>query len=112
MALEDLWKKSRADRMRDPAIQAGLDAEKTRVFESLGKLGSQAKETTSAIIYNSVVRPHVKIKTGEKTLEHNPGKQVSDGAVDSTFQTVVLVGRVLMSAGRVAKYGVRKTLAI
>lgn len=112
MGIEDLWKKSRADRVKDPAIQASLDAERTRVLNSLGKLGNQAKETTSAILYNAVVRPHVAIKVGKKKWEYNPGKQVSDGAVDSTIQTVALVGRVLMSAGRVTKYGVRKALAI
>lgn len=111
MGIEKLWTKSRADRLTDPDIQRGLDEEWGRVKNSFGKLGDQAKETCSAIVYNSTVRPFVSIKKGKKS-EFAPAKQVVYGATDSTAKTLALVGRILLTTGRTTKYGVRRGLVI
>lgn len=112
-ALEDLWKKSRADRLKDPAIQRGLDAELQRVKDSFGRLGDQAKETTAGIAYNTLVRPFVPVRgkgLGKSKLD--APTQIVSGAFDSTGKTVKLIGRVLMATGRAAKYGIRRGAAI
>ena len=103
MRLDKLFTKSRSDRLRDPDIQREIREEKERMKNSLRNLGNQAKETCVAIPYNTLVRPFVR---------KNPAEQVLVGAADSTYKTVKLVGRILMTTGRVAKYGVRKTLVI
>ncbi len=111
MGMEKLWTKSRVDRLSDPHIQRDLDKEWDRVKDSFGRLGEQTKETCTAIVYNSLVRPFVSIKHGKKS-EFAPAKQVIAGSFDSTGKTVALVGRVLMSTGRAAKYGIRRSFVI
>ncbi len=111
MGMEKLWTKSRADRLTDPDIQRDLDAEWIRVRESFGRLGDQTKETCTAIVYHSLVRPFVSIKHKKKS-EFAPAKQLIAGSVDSTGKTVALVGRVLLASGRATKYGIRRSLVI
>jgi len=111
MGIEKLWTKSRRDRLIDPDIQLALDREKHRMKDSLRNLGNQAKETCTAIPYNTLVRPFVRINSGGKK-EFDPAKQILAGSADSTLKTVQLVGRVLMTTGRATKYGVRRTLVI
>lgn len=114
MGLEKLWTKSRADRLSDPDIQRDLDAEWDRVKESLGRLGDQTKETCAAIVYNTAVRPFVEIRTGKKgkNREFAPAKQIINSAFDSTGKTMAVIGRILLSTGRAAKYGVRRAFVI
>ena len=114
MGIEKLWQKSRQDRLRDPAIQHDLDAEWDHVRSSFERLGDQTKETCAGIVYNTLVRPFVGIPVGKKgkKTEFAPAKQVLAGAADSTGKTAALVGRILLSTGRTAKYGIRKALVI
>lgn len=112
MGIEKLVTRTRAERIIDPEIQAGLDREWVRVRESFGRLGDKTKEATAGIIYNSLVLPFVRVRKGKHGKEFAPGKQAIAGAVDSTGKVLGLVGRALLSSGRVAKYGVRRTLVI
>ncbi len=109
--LEKLWTKSHDERTRDPEVLAALDAEEKRWKESWVRLGNQTKETCSALIYNSTVRPFVRVKHG-KEKELNVSKQLIDGSVDSTAKILALVGRVLLTTGRTAHYGIRQLIKI
>jgi hypothetical protein len=111
MGIEKLFTKSRVDRLADPDIQRALNAERIRVRESFARLGDQTKETCAAIIYNTLVRPLTPVKHG-KEYKFAPAKQTIDGGVDSAAKTFKLIGRILMTTGRTATYGVRKTLVI
>ena len=109
--LEKLWTKTRDERVRDPEVISALDAEEKRLKESWGRLGDQTKETCSALIYNTIVRPFVRVKQG-KEKELNVSKQLIDGSVDSTAKILALVGRVLLATGRTAHYGIRQSIKL
>lgn len=111
MGLEKLWKKSRVDRLADPDITRGLAAEHKRFKESVRTLGNQTKETCTSILYNTVVKPFVRVKNGGKR-EFDPVRQITEGAFDSTAKVALLVGRILFAAGRSAKYAVRKSAVL
>lgn len=111
MGIEKLWTKSRNDRLRDPDILLSLHQERIRMEQSLDMLGNQAKETSTAIIYNTLARPFVSIKHKKKS-EFAPAKQLIAGSMDSTAKTVALVGRILLTSGRAIKYGIRNALVI
>jgi hypothetical protein len=113
--LDKLRTMTRDQRLNDPDVQIALDAEWKRVRKSFNNLGRQSKETTVALLYNSL-RTFIprKEKTKKKGEKHEPDylKNAVERTVDSGAAMVALVGRILLSTGRATKYGVRRGLAI
>lgn len=85
-------------RLKDPTIQAKLDAERMKTQEAWAEAGGQTLNTLSRIVWNS---------TGG-LVGKDPAGRVHSGAVDSTKAVGSLVGKVLVASGRTAWYGIRK----
>ena len=126
MGLDKLLRERR-DRLNDPAIQAKHAEEWKRVEKSFGNLGDQTKETATGLIYHSLMAlskamiglaglghgSHGKDKKDKKSKHGGEkGKEAIGHGVEVATTLLVLVGRILMTAGRTTKYGVRKGLAI
>jgi len=82
-----------------------LDEERERTKTALRATGQQSLDATTAILFNTIVRPI----TG--SLKGKAGNGIHEGGVDSVKQISELVGDVLKSAGRAARWGIIKSLA-
>jgi hypothetical protein len=94
-------------RLKDPAIQAKLDAERIKTQEAWADMGNQTLDTLGRIVWNSTGKLAEPVGKG-KGSKLDPAGQLSSGAVDSTLAVTQLVGKILKASGRTAWYGIRK----
>ncbi|MDP3645624.1 MAG: hypothetical protein Q8R25_00865 [bacterium] len=101
-------------RLKNPAIQAKLDAERRKTQEAWSEMGTQTLNTLSRIVWNSSGRLLSSEKVGKGKKSKNvfdPAGQAQKGAVDSTVAVGQLVGKILKASGRTAWYGIRRGIA-
>ena len=112
MGIEKLWKNTRTERAMDSEVQKALEEEWKRVRESWGRAGNQTKEACTTLIYNTTVGIFAGARNGKQKKSFDPAGNVLEGAVDSTGETLALVGRILLATGRTTKWGIRNSLKI
>ena len=123
MGLDAAWRKmkqtardlndARNLRLSDPRIKARLDHQRDKTRDSFYSMGRQAQNVATSAVFDLALKtmlPGERTKKGK--LKSNMPQRLGSGVMQVSLQSVGLVARILMFAGRATYYGSRRGIAI